>query len=167
VLLILSAGQLTNAASGPTGVLLTMTGKQKWEVANTLSMIVFNFVLNLFLIPWLGMIGAAIATAVTIATINSFKLVQVYVLFGLRAHNFKYIKGITAIAVGGLIAYFLRAWLQDVGCNPYAIISLGGLAFLVTALGGLWIMGLDHEDKVALLALRRRRTSQPYGTIEC
>src|SRR4030095_5802787 len=34
VLLILAVGQLANAATGPTGALLTMTGKQKWELAN-------------------------------------------------------------------------------------------------------------------------------------
>ncbi|HEU0047979.1 MAG TPA: oligosaccharide flippase family protein, partial [Nitrososphaera sp.] len=44
-LLILAAGHLVNAATGPTGVLLTMTGKQKWEVANTISMVAFNFLL--------------------------------------------------------------------------------------------------------------------------
>jgi O-antigen/teichoic acid export membrane protein len=167
VLLILSVGQLTNAAAGPTGALLTMTGKQKWEVGNTVSMLVFNFVLNLLLIPKLGMIGGAIATALTIATINGLKLVQVYMLFGLRAHNSKYIKGVAAITLGGVIAYGARAWLQNLGLNPYLIISFGGLAFLITALGALWIMGLDEEDKVALLALRRRRASQSCQAVEC
>jgi O-antigen/teichoic acid export membrane protein len=165
--LILSVGQLTNAATGPTGALLTMTGKQKWEVGNTVSMLVFNFVLNLLLIPKLGMIGGAIATSLTIATINGLKLVQVYMLFGLRAHNSKYIKGVAAITLGGVIAYAVRAWLQNLGLNPYLIISFGGLAFLVTALGALWIMGLDEEDKVALLALRRRRASQSCQAVEC
>ena len=96
VLLILAAGQLVNAATGPTGALLTMTGKQKWELANTISMVAFNFLLNLVLIPTMGLIGAAIATAVSIATINGLKLVQVYMLFGLQAYNLKYLKGVLA-----------------------------------------------------------------------
>jgi glycerol dehydrogenase-like iron-containing ADH family enzyme len=44
-----------------------------------------------------------LATAASIATINGLKLVQVYMLFGLRAHNLKYLKGILAIGGGALI----------------------------------------------------------------
>ena len=158
VLLILAAGQLANAATGPTGVLLTMTGKQKWELANTISMVAFNFLLNLVLIPRMGIIGAAIATAVSIAAINGLKLAQVYMLFGLRAHNLKHLKGAAAIGGAGVVAYLLRGWLFNVGCGPYAIIPLGGLAFLITATVAFWLLGLDEEDKVALIALRRRKS---------
>jgi O-antigen/teichoic acid export membrane protein len=155
-LLILAAGQLVNAGTGPTGVLLTMTGKQKWEVANTISMVAFNFLLNLVLIPPMGLIGAAIATAVSIATINGLKLLQVYMLFGLRAHNLKYLKGVVAIGGAGLIGYLLRSWLSNIGCSHFTIIPLGGTAFLITAMMGLWLLGLDHDDKAALAALWRR-----------
>src|SRR6266516_2912260 len=112
-LLVLAAGQLVNAGAGPTGALLTMTGRQKWELANTLCMVAFNFVLNLILIPRMGVIGAAIATAASIATINGLKLVQVYMLLGLRAHNLKYLKGVLAIGGGALIAHLLYNWLSN------------------------------------------------------
>jgi O-antigen/teichoic acid export membrane protein len=157
-LLILAGGYLANAVTGPTGVLLTMAGKQKWELANTISMVTFNFLLNLVLIPTMGLIGAAIATAVSIATINGLKLVQVYMLFGLRAHNLKYLKGVFAIGGAGLIGYLARSWLTDVGYSPFTILPLGGIAFLITATLGFWMVGLDHEDKVALIALRRRQS---------
>jgi O-antigen/teichoic acid export membrane protein len=157
-LVILAAGHLANAVTGPSGMLLTMTGKQKWELANTISMVTFNFLLNLVLIPAMGLIGAAIATAVSIATINGLKLVQVYMLFGLRAHNLKYLKGVFAIGGAGLIGYLARSWLTDVGYSPFTILPLGGIAFLITATLGFWMVGLDHEDKVALIALRRRQS---------
>jgi O-antigen/teichoic acid export membrane protein len=157
-LLILAAGNLANAASGPTGILLTMTGKQKWELANAISMVAFNFLLNLVLIPTMGLIGAAIATAVSIATVNAVKLVQVYMLFGLQAYNLKYLKGIFAIGGAGLIAYLVRSWLSNVGYSPFIIVPLGGLAFLVTATLGFWLLGLDHEDKLAIAALRMRQS---------
>jgi O-antigen/teichoic acid export membrane protein len=156
VLLILAVGQLANAATGPTGALLTMTGKQKWELANAVVLVAFNFLLNLLLIPRMGVTGAAIATAVSIAAINGLKLVQVYMLFGLRAHNFKYLKGGLAIGGAGVVGYLLRGWLCDAGCSPYAIMPLGGVAFLIAAAFGFWLVGLDQEDKMAILALRRR-----------
>ena len=124
-LLILAAGQLVNVGSGPTGALLTMTGKQKWELANTLSMVAFNFVLNLVLIPRMGVIGAAIATALSIATINGVRLIQVYMLFGLRAHNIKYLKGVLAIGGGALIAYLLYGWLSNAGYSVFTRVPVG------------------------------------------
>jgi len=160
-LLILAAGQLANAVTGPTGMLLTMTGKQKWELANTISMVTFNFLLNLVLIPAMGLIGAAIATAVSIATINGLKLVQVYLLFGLRVYNLKYLKGVFAIGGAGLVGYLVRNWLSNVGYSPFMIIPLGGIVFLITATLGFWLLGLDHEDKIAIDALRRRRLDVP------
>jgi O-antigen/teichoic acid export membrane protein len=157
-LLILAAGYVASAATGPTGALLTMTGKQKWELANTISMVIFNFLLNLVLIPKMGLIGAAIATAVSIAIINGLKLVQVYMLFGFRAHNLKYLKGVFAIGAAGLIGYLVRSWLSNVGYSPFTLILLGGITFLVTATLGFWLVGLDHEDKIAIIALRRRQS---------
>jgi O-antigen/teichoic acid export membrane protein len=156
ILLILAVGQLVNAATGPTGVLLTMTGKQKWELGNTVSIIAFNFLLNLLLIPKMGMTGAAIAAALSISTINGLKLVQVYRLFGLKTYNLKYFKGIVAIGAAGLAGYLIRGWLFSAGCSPYSIMTLGGISILIIAAGGFWLLGLDHEDKVALIALRRR-----------
>jgi len=166
VLLILATGSLVSAATGPTGTLLSMTGKQKWELGNTISMVAFNFILNLFLIPTMGLIGAAIATAVSIGTINGLKLVQVYMLFGLRAYNLKYLKGILAIGAAGLIAYLLRRWLSNLGYGAFAIVPMGGVAFLLTVSLGLWLLGLEHEDKMALIALRKRQSdasTSPVG----
>jgi O-antigen/teichoic acid export membrane protein len=157
-LLILAAGQLVNAATGPTGALLTMTGKQKWELANTISMVAVNFLLNLVLIPIMGVLGAAIATAISIATINGLKAVQVYVLFGLRAYNLKYVKGVLAIGGAALIGYLLHSWLSDVGYSAFARVPLAGVALVITAGLSLWLLGLDHEDKMAIAALRLRQS---------
>lgn len=157
VVIVLSLGQLVNAVSGPTGQLLSMTGRQKLEVVNTVSMVVINFFLNLFLIPRLGIMGAAIATGVSIATINGIKLIEVHVIFGLQPYTAKYLKGIIAVVAGVLVTYPARAWLFHTGCGPYWIISLAGALFLLTAGAGLWLLGLDDDDKLALLALRRRK----------
>src|SRR5438045_110975 len=36
--------------------------------------------------------------------------------------------------------------------------SFGGIAFLITATSGFLLLGLDHEDKMAIIALRRRQS---------
>jgi O-antigen/teichoic acid export membrane protein len=77
-LLILLIGQLINALAGSVGFLMTMTGHQTqalWIVgANTM----LNIVLNGVLITMFGMIGAAMATAVTTALWNIMMLIFVF-----------------------------------------------------------------------------------------
>jgi O-antigen/teichoic acid export membrane protein len=157
VVWILCLGQLANAVTGPTGQLLSMTGKQRLEVMNTVGMVGVNFFLNLFLIPRFGMNGAAIATGLSIASINLIKVLQVYFLFGLQPYTVKYLKGVAAVASASLGSYATRILLLHYGFGSYAVLLLAGLTFVVIATVVLWALGLDEEDKLALLALRRRQ----------
>jgi O-antigen/teichoic acid export membrane protein len=161
VVWILCLGQLANAVTGPTGQLLSMTGRQRLEVINTVGMVAVNFFLNLLLIPRFGINGAAVATGVSIASINLIKVLQVRFLYGLQPYTFKYLTGGVAVASASLGCYAVRAALLHQGIGPYATLLLGGLAFLAVAAVVFWALGLDEEDKLALLALRRRRSLGP------
>ncbi len=70
LLSILVCGQLVNALTGPSGKLLMMSGFEK-DVRNSSMLIaVFGLVVSLYLIAMYGVYGAAISTALTIATQN-------------------------------------------------------------------------------------------------
>jgi len=156
VLLIVAVGQLANALTGPTGVLLTMTGKQKLEVRNVACLVLINLLLNLWWVPRMGKSGAALATAVSIALINVIKLVQVYQIYGFRAYSLRFIKGVMAIGAAALIGYLLRDVLFKVGCSPYTIIPAAAFGIIITAAIVFWLLGLEKEDRTAFVALRRR-----------
>lgn len=65
-LLILALGQLANAGFGATGMLLNMTGFQR-DVTRVVALAAgLNVVLNLALIPFFGVIGAAGATSMSL-----------------------------------------------------------------------------------------------------
>jgi O-antigen/teichoic acid export membrane protein len=64
-LLILTIGQLFSACAGAIGLFLTMTGHEKDTLRAVGLSAVLNLVLNLVLIPPYGIVGAAIATAVS------------------------------------------------------------------------------------------------------
>jgi O-antigen/teichoic acid export membrane protein len=79
-LIILAIGQLVNACSGSVGYILMMTDFQHFHRNVTLLSIVLNVFLNWLLIPKLGILGAAIATMVTMIFWNaifSWKVKQV------------------------------------------------------------------------------------------
>ena len=67
---ILAVGQLVNALAGSVGFLMTMTGHH-WQTVLVLSLAAFlNIALNLLLIPYFGLAGAASASAISLALWN-------------------------------------------------------------------------------------------------
>lgn len=70
ILLVLCAGQLVNSFSGSVGVILQMTGHQKTYQNIVLVSLLLNIILNFALIPGYGNLGAAIATASSMACLN-------------------------------------------------------------------------------------------------
>ena len=84
VLVILAAGQMVNAATGPMGVLLVMSGRESDVFRATAVAAVTNTVLNLILIPSLGIEGAAIATAISLVVVNGIVIRFVAKRLGIR-----------------------------------------------------------------------------------
>lgn len=69
-LAILAAGQLINAGVGSVGALLNMTGNERYTMLGVAVAAASNVGMNLLLIPFLGMVGAAIASAFALVLWN-------------------------------------------------------------------------------------------------
>jgi len=69
-LVILAVGQLVNASMGSVAGLLNMTGHEKETAKGVAIAAGVNVLLNLILIPYFGMSGAAMATAVSLMVSN-------------------------------------------------------------------------------------------------
>jgi len=86
-LAILAVGQFVNVAMGSVGYLLIMSGHERlMRNAVTLTAIL-NIILNLFFIPRFGIVGAAVATALSVVTLNLIASFMVY-----KAINIKIIQ---------------------------------------------------------------------------
>ncbi len=87
-LAILSLGQLVSAAFGSVGFLLNMTGNEAVVSKTLWQTVVLNTLLNLILIPTLGMVGAAIASAVSLSLWNALLFRYVRSRLGLNSTAF-------------------------------------------------------------------------------
>lgn len=87
-LLILLVGQAVNAAAGPVGFLMTMTGDHRRSVSILGTCALANVCLNAALIPRYGIVGAAVSTAGTTATWNVAMYVVVRKRLGFRPSIF-------------------------------------------------------------------------------
>lgn len=69
-LVILTIGQLANAIFGSVGALLNMTGHERDAMKGMIYSLFLNIILAFLLIPLYGMVGASIATSVSLMTWN-------------------------------------------------------------------------------------------------
>lgn len=69
-LAILSIGQLFNVAAGPVGLLLNMSGYERRTARGVAIGVIVNILLNVTLIPYFGMLGAAFATSTSLVVWN-------------------------------------------------------------------------------------------------
>jgi O-antigen/teichoic acid export membrane protein len=158
-LVILGLGQLVNAGTGSVGLMLMMGGRPYHFFWSDLALILGNPVLNALLIPRWGMVGAALATAASLAGVNVVRLWLVFRLDGLQPYHRGYLK---VLFVGGLagagaaLVYYLWAW------QLHFLIALGLCA---AVLGGLYLLGLwgffTAEARQLLQALRKPPSSEP------
>ena len=84
-MLVLLVGQIVNVACGSVGFLMMMTGNENRATLVYGVGTVLNILLNLLLIPLLGIIGAALATAMSVAFLNAALLLETRRRLGVNA----------------------------------------------------------------------------------
>ena len=87
-LAILAFGQLINAAAGPSGNILLMTGKERIAVRGVAAGLVANIVLAVLLVPPFGVTGGAIAFASSLVLWNAVLVIMARKLVGVNVTAF-------------------------------------------------------------------------------
>ena len=93
VLVILSLGQSVNVFAGSVGHMLVMSGNESLMRLSVAGAMVVNIIISFILIPRLGVIGAAIAVAISLSFQNILASWFVYKRLSIRVF---YLPGITA-----------------------------------------------------------------------
>ncbi len=70
VLWILAVGQCVVLGTGPVAYFLMMTGKERWHRNNVIGCVIGNVLLNYWLIPRYGIVGAALGSTITLILKN-------------------------------------------------------------------------------------------------
>lgn len=145
-LAILALGQTINAAVGPTGYLLVMTGYERLQLINNVVAALLNLYLNVVLIQAYGFIGAAVATGISLSILNCLRLVEVWYLLDLQPYSWRYYKGIVAIAV--TLPVLLLSQLLPL--SSLLQVFVGGSAALIVFAIAIWQLGFDDVDKALI-----------------
>jgi O-antigen/teichoic acid export membrane protein len=152
---ILALGMFIHVFLGPNAVTLIVIGKTKLSLIDNLVGAITNVSLNLFLIPTLGIIGAAVASAISLATINVLKSAQIFRIHKIHPFAKNYLKPVVTSGVLISIVYVLVKVFFDTTITIWMLIALG---FLFLALHGVSILitkSFDEEDIMMLLELEK------------
>lgn len=111
-LFIVIFGQVVNSGVGSVGYLNTMTGKPAYNTVASIVAVLLNIGLNLILIPKYGIVGAAVASAVSVITCNLINFAFVYFRLHMHPYNRKYLGVLVASATGILVLAGMKCLLE-------------------------------------------------------
>jgi O-antigen/teichoic acid export membrane protein len=132
-----------------------MTGHTRINLVNNVIGLLSMIGLNLLLIPKYGVVGAALSLALVIAIINITRLIEVYLLFKIHPYRLQFYKPVLSAGIAFLIMFFSSKYLQNYPNVLLTIVS-SSVLFLGVYVLGLYLLGIDEEDRTVLIKLKKR-----------
>ncbi|MHC4532312.1 MAG: flippase [Planctomycetota bacterium] len=143
-LTILACAQLANAGVGPGTVILAMTGRQDIVMCNNIGACILNIVLNYLLVPSYGIIGAAVATGISITLLNLVTLLEVRIILDMHPYSRQFIKPLSAGLTAFAALVLMTSILQNLAGIPKILVSVPIFSALFIWLLFKW--GINCED---------------------
>lgn len=152
VTMTLAVGQLINAATGPCATVLNMSGRVALNMANNFVVLVLNIVLNIVLIPRMGILGSALAWSVSLGLVNIARVVQVRVVLGHTPFGMATVKE----AVAALAATGGALLVRQLVSNELLQLLIGGVVVVGVFAAVVIALGLDDVDRVMMRSVLER-----------
>ena len=161
-LCILAVGFLVDALVGEVRGIMLMTGKSGMFLLNSGGLMILNLMLNLWFIPRWGIVGAAIAGAVSRASLNLIGLAQVFIFIRIHPFNRDYLKPIAAAVITSAIYLLTLAIFPSEGMKETIWRSI---ALILIYPSSIAVLGLPGEELAAIGFVRRHITNGGYGNV--
>ena len=152
---ILSIGFFIHAILGPNGASLNVLGKSKFIMISNLIAAIGNMMLNLFLIPRIGILGAAIATGSSYIISNTILSLKLYKEENIQPFTANYLKPfVLSIAIA--LSFYKLIDFIFIKTPNYLLPILFMLFVFIYGLSLLLTKSFDKEDIEILLSIEER-----------
>jgi O-antigen/teichoic acid export membrane protein len=144
ILVILTGATFIQALLGAAGPTLSMSGHTKLVLWNTIGAFTLNFGLNIFLIPKYGIIGAAMATLISLTAVGLARTIEVGFILKMNFFDRKVIKPIIA----GIVVFVGLFFIKDFIMHFHTLVTLciAGI-FSIGSFGLImWLLKIEEED---------------------
>ena len=153
-MIVLCTGQMVNSSTGSVGFMLMMTGRPQMNLLNSGLLCVINILLNLFLVPKYGIVGAACSGAFSITAIQFLRLIEVWYFLRMHPYRLDFFKPV----VSCLVSVAIFAVTVQLGIFSRHLLMLPFLftLFLLSYGGLLWLLKPSPEDLIIWNSVRNR-----------
>jgi O-antigen/teichoic acid export membrane protein len=152
VVAVLAAGNVFYTGTGPTGYVLSMTGRPGVNFVNSLVSVVLYVVAGAVVVPEHGALGMAAVDAGVTALINTARVVEARLLVGVQPYGRSFSKPVVATAAGAAVLLAWKAAVPGSLWPDLAGVAVAGAVYVVV----LRALGLDAEERYVWNRIRRR-----------
>lgn len=154
-LLVLGVGELVSSSTGPLSIMIDMSGRSRVTLYNAIPHFLFQSALCFLLIPRYGVVGAALARAVSLGLLRVVQLMEVHHFLHMHPFRSDFAKPLVAGGVAALALTLVKGSLTEIP-NPILVV-LAGAAVLAAAYGlTLGALGISEDDKEIIRKLRAK-----------
>jgi O-antigen/teichoic acid export membrane protein len=149
---IVALGNLFYSGTGPTGYVLSMTGRPGVNFANSVVAVALYALGGVLLVPDHGLVAMAWVDAGVTAVINSARVIEAKLLVGVQPFGRSTLKPVGA-ALGGVVMLLVYKLVPFEGmAAQLAGVVLAGLVYVLI----LWALGLDAEERFVWERIKSR-----------
>ena len=149
---ILAAGNLFYTGTGPTGYVLSMTGRPGVNLANSAAGVALYLALGAVLVPRHGVVGMAIVDASVTALVNSARVIEAKILVGVQPFGRSFFKPVVATLAGAALLLAWRAIPGDALWLDWTGVAVASLLYFFV----LKRLGVDPEERMVLDRIKKR-----------
>jgi O-antigen/teichoic acid export membrane protein len=153
-LVIASAAEVVNAATGMCGPIIAMSAYNKLKVANATAWMVISLAANVIMIPLWGVVGAALAILTATTLINVIRVAELWVIMRILPWDRHSWKPWAAAAGTAAVALPVVAALPDRLGFPLLVALALGIGVVFVAF--IALLGLEPDDRRVLGRLLHR-----------
>ena len=151
---ILSIGFIVDALPSPSLATLIALGKSRFIMWATLAAATVNIILNIALIPPLGIVGAAIASAASLALFSIVKSVKLYASYRIQPLSKNLLKPLVISVILALL--FQIVFGHFILVTWWMLPCLLFLYYVIYGMATVFSKSFDREDAVMLVEIEKR-----------
>lgn len=156
ILILLCVAQLINANTGLFDLVMMVSGRTKINLLNACILLVIQTGFYLWLVPRLGLLGAALGTLGSITILSLIRLYQSLTILKLRLFHWTQLKPVGAGAAAVLMTLLLQRLIGPLNQTPF--LWLGRmLLYVAVYLFTIFLLGLQDEDRFLLRRIFRKK----------
>ena len=152
IVVLLAIGNIFYTGTGPTGYVLSMTGRPGVNFVNSLVSVSLYIGLGIWLVPKHGVIGMAVVDLIVTALVNTARVIEAKILVGVQPFVRTFYKPVVATAVGAVVLLLWRLVPGD--SIPLEIAGIVVAAAVYIAVLGK--LGIDPEERHVIERIKKR-----------